>query len=63
MFAETDIFGIGDEGWEIDLQFRTTQTDPGGSPVIWSDWAALEAGTLEFWGIEFRIILTSLDIR
>lgn len=59
VFAESDIFGIGEEGWSVELEYRTTQTDPAGSPVIWTDWAALEAGTLEFWDMEFRIKLTS----
>ena len=60
IFTESDIFGIGDDGWSIELQYRTTQTDPTATPT-WADWAALEAGTLEFWGIEFRIKLTSLE--
>ena len=61
IFAESDIFGIGDEGWEVDLQYHTTQTDPASSPVTWTSWAPLDAGTLEFWAMEFRIKLTSID--
>ena len=61
LFAESDLFGIGGEGWEVELQYSTTQTDPGASPVTWSDWAVFEAGTVKFWGIKFRIKLTTLD--
>ena len=60
IFAESDIFGIGFDGWAVELQYRTTQTDPNSSPVTWTSWTELEAGTIEFWAIEFRIKLTSL---
>lgn len=59
VFAVDDIFGIGNDAWELVLEYRTTQTDPANSPVVWSDWTPLEAGTLEFWGIEFRLKLIS----
>lgn len=55
IFAEEDIFGIGNDAWQLVLEYRTTQTDPGNSPVVWSDWEVLEAGTIEFWGIQFRL--------
>lgn len=61
LFAVDDLFGIGNDGWAVELQYRTTQTDPNNSPADWSDWAALDAGTIEFWAIQFRIKLTSLQ--
>lgn len=61
VFAVDDVFGIGNDGWAVELQYRITQTDPNNSPVEWSDWEALEAGTLEFWAIQFRLKLISLS--
>lgn len=61
LFSLEDLFGIGSDAWQVELQFRTTQTDPNNSPPDWSDWQALEVGTLEFWAIEFRIKLISLE--
>jgi hypothetical protein len=61
VFAMDDFFGIGDEAWEVQLEYSTTQTDPSNSPVEWSDWAPLNAGTFEFYEIKFRIKLTSLQ--
>ncbi len=60
VFAVDDVFGIGVDGWAVGLEYRTTQTDPTASPV-WSDWTPLEAGTITFWGIQFRIKLQSLQ--
>lgn len=57
-FALDDIFGIGSDGWEVQLQYRTTQDDPTGSPV-WTDWTVFTAQNLVFWGIEFRLLMRS----
>jgi hypothetical protein len=61
LFSLSDMFGIGPDAWEVSMEYRTTQEDPASSPVTWSDWATLEAGTYEFWAIEFRLKLTSLE--
>ena len=60
VFTMTDIFGIGQDGWEIELQYSTTQDDPGGTPT-WSDWTKFATGSQLFWGIRFRIYLKSLQ--
>lgn len=60
MFASDDIFGIGTNGWLVELQYRVTNDDPGGSPT-WSDWLTFVAGNVEFWAIEFRLLLRSLE--
>lgn len=61
IFATEDIFGIGNAAWEVELEFRTTQQDPAGSPVDWSAWQPLVTGFIEFWAIEFRAKLISLE--
>lgn len=61
IFSVEDIFGIGNDAWDVQMQYRTTQTDPNNSPAEWSDWAVLEAGIIEFWAIEFRLKMTSLE--
>lgn len=61
VFAVDDVFGIGTDSWAVELQYRTTQTDPDNSPAEWSDWERLEAGILEFYGIQFRIKLISYE--
>lgn len=60
IFEQEDIFGIGSDAWRVELYYRTTQ-DNGVSPIVWSDWLAFEAKTVEFEEIEFKVILTSLD--
>lgn len=60
MFTEPDIFGIGADAWEVQLEYRTTNDDPTGTPV-WSDWTVFTAGNIEFWGIQFRLRLRSLS--
>lgn len=61
IFAIEDIFGIGNDAWAVSMEYRTTQTDPNNSPAGYGAWTTLEAGTIEFWGIEFRIKLSSLQ--
>jgi hypothetical protein len=61
IFAIDDIFGIGTDGWAVELQFRTTQTDPNSSPVVWTDWLPFSAGYKDFWAIEFRVYMVSTD--
>lgn len=58
--SAASIRGIDFSDWAVTLQYRVTNDDPTGSPV-WSAWLPLSAGTLEFWGIEFRLKLESFD--
>lgn len=60
IFIVEDIFGIGNNGWEVQLQFRTTQDDTTSSPT-WTEWEDFSVGNYEFRGVEFRLILTSLE--
>jgi hypothetical protein len=52
--------GIG--GGEVDcrVEFRTTQTNPSGSPV-WSDWGRVENTEIQAWGVQARAVLISDD--
>ncbi len=52
--------GIG--GGEVDcvVEFRTTQTNPSGSPV-WSDWGRVDNTEASAWGVQARAILTATD--
>jgi hypothetical protein len=52
--------GVG--GGEVDcrVEFRTTQTNPIGSPV-WSDWGRVENTEIQAWGVQARAMLTSND--
>lgn len=59
IFTEEDLFGIGTGAWSVEVQYAMTDDDPASSPVTWTDWAALEAGTQEFRGMKFRLKLTS----
>lgn len=61
LFAVDDLFGIGSGAWTVELQYRSTQTDPNDSPAGWGAWTPLQDGILEFWAIEFRLMLTSLQ--
>lgn len=56
-----DIFGIGADAWEVEVQYRITLTDPNDSPAAWTDWATLDAGNYEFWAIEFRLMMRSFE--
>lgn len=60
IFAMDDVFGIGFDGWSIELQYRVTQEDTASSPVTWGDWTPFIAGNVEFRGIQFRLKMTSL---
>ena len=59
IFSMGDVFGIGVDGWSVQLQYRTTSDDPADAPA-WSAWTEFTAGNIEFWGIEFRLHLNSL---
>ncbi len=52
----------GTGGGEVDvvLEVRTTQTDPGGSPV-WSGWMRLDSNELQAWGVQARAFLRTRD--
>lgn len=63
LFQESDIFGIGADAWEVEIQIRVTDDDPVSSFVEWSEWSALEAGTMTFRAAEFRAWLRSFDSR
>lgn len=54
--------GVGEEETGFELQFRTTTDDPTGSPS-WTDWNRFILGLHTFWGIEFRIVLTSTNVN
>jgi hypothetical protein len=58
LFALNDMYGINPGDWSVDLQIRTTQDDPTGSPT-WGAWETLQAGFKQFWGAEFRLKLYS----
>ncbi len=58
VFAIDDVFGIGTMGWAVQLQYRTTNDNPSGSPT-WSDWAEVRPGNVSFRAIQFRILLRS----
>lgn len=60
LFDSSDIFGIGTDGWFVELQYRVTNDDPSGSPT-WGAWTTFVAGNVEFWAIEFRVLLRSLE--
>ena len=61
LFAVDDIFGIGADAWEVQLEFRSTTTDPNASPAGWRAWQPLTAGYKEFWAIQFRLKMVSLQ--
>lgn len=60
IFNIEDLFGVGSGAWYSEIQFRTTTDDPDDSPT-WSSWQTLTAGFKEFWKIEFRLLLRSLQ--
>ena len=61
LFAMGDMFGIGEGAWFIQLQFRTTNNDPGTSPAGWSAWEEFTAGNKQFRAIQFRLLMRSLQ--
>ena len=52
----------GADGSEVDVyvEARTTQTNPGGSPV-WSGWSRVDSHEVQAWGVQARAILKSYD--
>jgi hypothetical protein len=57
VFAEEDIFGIGVGAWDVQLQYRVTNSDP--IDDDWSAWTELQTGDLEFRAIQFRLWMRS----
>ncbi|MEN6621499.1 MAG: phage tail protein [Smithella sp.] len=47
--------------WRVDLQVRTTNDDPAGTPS-WSEWGTFITGDYTARAFEFRIILRSLSL-
>ena len=65
LFFIDDIFAVEDllsttaaEGWDVQLELRSTDDDPAGSPT-WSDWRPLIAGSLQARALEFRARLST----
>ncbi len=56
----SSVRGIDPTAWSIMLQMRTTNDDPGGSPV-WSAWTDFILGNRVFRAIQFRLIMNSFD--
>lgn len=56
-FLNPDLFGIGADAWDVQLQYRITLSDPTDSPAGWGAWQEFVAGNIEFWAIEFRLLL------
>jgi len=54
--------GTDPSQYNVELQIRTTDDDPNGSPVTWSSWRKLEIGEYTARGYEFRLVLGSLNI-
>lgn len=63
IFGVEDIFGLTAGSWRVTLEYRYTQDDIAGSPVIYNDWATFIAGTTEFWDMEFRLLLESFEVN
>lgn len=61
MHDVADLYGIGVNAWTVTQQYSITQTDPEAGGAVWSDWADLEDGILQFYAIKFRLVLTSLQ--
>jgi len=47
--------------WDVDVQVRTTQDDPAGTPT-WTDWNVVTVSDYEARAFEFRVVLTSLAV-
>lgn len=61
--AEVGIIGgVALNQTNVELEIRTTQTDPTGSPT-WTDWMPFVTGEFTFWGAEVSAILTTSDIN
>jgi hypothetical protein len=60
IFQMDDVFGIGADGWKVQLEFRTISTDPDASPAVWGEWKEFIAGNIDFWDIQFRLRMESL---
>jgi hypothetical protein len=52
----------GVDGGEVDcvVEYRTTQTNPSGSPV-WSDWRRVDNTEDSAWGVQARALLSTYD--
>lgn len=59
IFEEDDIFGFDLNSWDILLEYRITSDNPSDTSAEWSDWLPLEAESLEFRGIQFRLRMRS----
>lgn len=46
------------EGADARIWVRTTDDDPGGSPVTWSAWERVDSGEFDCRGFEFQVVLT-----
>lgn len=53
---------VAPDSWGVQLQIRTTNDDPAGSPV-WSAWKNLVAGDYTARAFQFRLLLSSSDIN
>jgi predicted phage tail protein len=51
--------GVGASDWGIELQVRTTNDNPAGSPT-WSDWQTFIVGDYSARAFEWRIVLSTL---
>lgn len=49
---------VASNDWGVRVECRTTNDDPGGSPV-WSEWADVPSGLRTFRAAEFRVVLNS----
>lgn len=59
VFASPEWFGADPSDWAAELQVRTTNDDPSGSPV-WSAWMPFVVGDYSARAFEFRCVLGSL---
>ena len=55
----TDWDGVDASGWDIELQVRATDDDPGGSPT-WSAWTTFVVGDYSARAFQWRVILYSI---
>jgi hypothetical protein len=58
VFAQEDVFGADPEAWSVQLDVRTTEDNPAGSPV-WSGWQPFVVGDYTARAFQFRAVLTS----
>ncbi len=52
----SNIFGVGESDYSVELQISTTQDDPNGAPT-WSAWSRFVVGDYAAWGLKFRLVL------